>query len=656
MKAVKSSRRFSTRYGLDPDNPRVIQAIVDWAVNTTEAEDGITGFSLYVLQNIESMSTNSASDFASMVTQWTSHIAEERPKAAEAVGQWGTTMIARMNEIIQKDGKKPAEAFLQAMGETLTPETSQKLAKEWGVEIPTTVSDELQKGKAPVTTAATSSVLNPVKETLAPKIGQDLGTIFGEGVTVQTVASLDAGKPKVETSATNITTAVGTKLKTGLTTVESEMKTNVTKAIVQPVIDAKPKVDTASTSLVKTFTDLGKNLWGALQGGFNAAVGAVSGAAQWLKDVLFGKGLQDINAQPMPTAPTAPTTGGAVPGGMTAQQVTALQTAWSTFSTSFATYKTSITTNLLAMQTAFSAFSTSMSTYVTGIQTKWSAFSTSFATYKTSITTNVLAIQTAFSTLSTSIGTYVGSISPKIIALTTQIGLFKVGATTNLVAVQTAFSTLSTSIATYTTSINTHIIGMTTQMGLFANSAKTHSTTVVTAMKGIQTASSTLSTTVSTHMKSMGSAVSSFASAFSSAMKKVQSDAKAATAAVKALQAAVNALKSKSITIHVGISGPGAAYLQHGGSFMMGQHGYGGVVNRPTSLGGVRMGEGFNPELVTVTPLTRGTGNHTGPTVGSTPMGGGGGSVVNNITVVLDGRVIQRFVEKTALSGVGMQV
>ena len=37
------------------------------------------------------------------------------------------------------------------------------------------------------------------------------------------------------------------------------------------------------------------------------------------------------------------------------------------------------------------------------------------------------------------------------------------------------------------------------------------------------------------------------------------------------------------------------------------------------------MGEGFAPELVTVQPLTRGTGNHGGPTVSSSGGGGMGG-------------------------------
>ena len=70
------------------------------------------------------------------------------------------------------------------------------------------------------------------------------------------------------------------------------------------------------------------------------------------------------------------------------------------------------------------------------------------------------------------------------------------------------------------------------------------------------------------------------------------------------------------------------------------------------------MGKDFRPELVTVQPLTRGTGNHSGPTVSSSDRSGRGssGEIVNNITVVLDGRVLQKFVEKTALHGFSLQV
>jgi hypothetical protein len=81
-------------------------------------------------------------------------------------------------------------------------------------------------------------------------------------------------------------------------------------------------------------------------------------------------------------------------------------------------------------------------------------------------------------------------------------------------------------------------------------------------------------------------------------------------------------------------------------------------VNRPTTFGGVRMGEGFKPELVTVTPLTRGTGNHGGPTVSSSYGGGGVSSkpiVIENI-IMLDGQVIDRRIRKFALDEFGLQV
>ena len=166
-------------------------------------------------------------------------------------------------------------------------------------------------------------------------------------------------------------------------------------------------------------------------------------------------------------------------------------------------------------------------------------------------------------------------------------------------------------------------------------------------------------------MNSMKTNINNFATAAGTSLGKVKASADAATKSVKALQAAINALKDKTITIRVNLTGPGVGYLQHGGGFISGmehggafigrgQGGFSGIVDRPTTFKGVHMGEGFKPELVTVTPLTRGTGNHSGPTLG----GGGGGNqpIINNITVVLDGRVIQRFVEKTALNNIGLQV
>ena len=62
------------------------------------------------------------------------------------------------------------------------------------------------------------------------------------------------------------------------------------------------------------------------------------------------------------------------------------------------------------------------------------------------------------------------------------------------------------------------------------------------------------------------------------------------------------------------------------------------------------MGEGSKPELVTVPPLTRGTGNHSGPTVSS--GGGFGGSnrpiVIENI-ITLDGQIIDKRIRKSCI-------
>ena len=95
--------------------------------------------------------------------------------------------------------------------------------------------------------------------------------------------------------------------------------------------------------------------------------------------------------------------------------------------------------------------------------------------------------------------------------------------------------------------------------------------------------------------------------------------------------------------------------MQHGGSAVVAaQQGFSGIVNRPTTYRGIHMGESFSPELVTVTPLTRGTGNHFGPTAGS--GGGGSRSVVIENIVVLDGRVIDKRIREVALDGIGTQI
>jgi hypothetical protein len=70
------------------------------------------------------------------------------------------------------------------------------------------------------------------------------------------------------------------------------------------------------------------------------------------------------------------------------------------------------------------------------------------------------------------------------------------------------------------------------------------------------------------------------------------------------------------------------------------------------------MGEGFKEELMTVQPLTRGTGNHGGPTVSSSDgTGGGSGRPIEiHLHNEIGGREIQRIIKKVALEDIGLQV
>lgn len=63
----------------------------------------------------------------------------------------------------------------------------------------------------------------------------------------------------------------------------------------------------------------------------------------------------------------------------------------------------------------------------------------------------------------------------------------------------------------------------------------------------------------------------------------------------------------------------------------------------------------FDLELVTVQPLTRGTGHHFGPTVSSSGNRGGG-NITIPINVILDGRIIATRIKKIALGDYPYQV
>lgn len=145
------------------------------------------------------------------------------------------------------------------------------------------------------------------------------------------------------------------------------------------------------------------------------------------------------------------------------------------------------------------------------------------------------------------------------------------------------------------------------------------------------------------------SAIKSFASSAVSSLNKIASAAKSATSALNSMAAA--ARKAAQARSSVG--------LMHGGQFIkMAQHGFSGVINQPTKYGGVRMGEGFKPELVTVQPLTRGTGNTNSLVRAGGGLGGSGSNrpiIIENI-ITLDGKVIDKRIRQVALGDYGYQV
>ena len=371
-----------------------------------------------------------------------------------------------------------------------------------------------------------------------------------------------------------------------------------------------------------------------------------------------------------------------VPGGMDVTAIKTLQTAWSTFSTSFATYYTSISTKVQALQTAFSTLSTSVSTYANSMKTNlgtfvtttntnlgtmnetiiatqgwWSGLSSNIATYANSMkmnlqgfiyTTNtnmgtmnetVIGSQQIWSIFSTSISTYANS-------MLTNLGNFITTSNTNLgslnesvIATQGWFSKLSSNVATYTNSMKVNIQGFTFTSN--TNLGKMNSTMIST-----QQTMSKLSSNVKTYTSSMKSNIQSFVSSAVSGFKSVASAANSLVSALKKVESAARSAASAASKVRG---------MQHGGAMVAAQRGFSGIVSSPSTYKGVHMGEGFSPELITVTPLTRGTGNHFGPTANSF-SGQSGQPIVNNINVILEGRVIQRFVEKTALSNVGIQI
>lgn len=86
------------------------------------------------------------------------------------------------------------------------------------------------------------------------------------------------------------------------------------------------------------------------------------------------------------------------------------------------------------------------------------------------------------------------------------------------------------------------------------------------------------------------------------------------------------------------------------------QTGFSTGVNQTPISWILSFGDGLQPKLVTVITLTRSTGNHLGPKVNGGLQAEGSNEIINNINIVLENRLIQIFVETTALVNVGFQI
>ncbi len=415
---------------------------------------------------------------------------------------------------------------------------------------------------------------------------------------------------------------------------------------------------------------------------------------------------QQVPVQSLDQLMSGGSTGGGVPGGMNEQQVKSLHSAWSSFSTSMATYSNSITASITKIQTAASTLSTSMATYATSMKTNFGAFGTAFVGIVNAIIPIITLLQGTFSTLSTSVMTYATSMTTNtsnwvITSITSMGELVNV-----ILVTQGVYSTFSTSVSTYMISLTTNTanwgiatittlsevskIVLVTQgvYSTFSTSVATYMTsmsqntanwgiTSITAMSNVsknalttQGTLSSMSTSVATYMKSMTTNIKNFASSAVSDLNKVASAADKATSALNKMAAAAKkaaeaAAKAKSA------GGAG----QHGGIFLTGQHGGlfmqtgGFVVDHRQKIGGVTVGEWGKPEeinydrksgVMQVTPLTDPNKLHDrGQNInGSTNMTGSGSGINQpiNITLInkIDGNEIindRKLTKKIKLEG-----
>lgn len=578
----KEFRKFLKETGLDPNNPLVLQGIVDMVMNDTTFEDDFTGFTENLAARLGDLKGATKGEITTMVKDWNATISSEmkdNPEAVAAIQAQSDKIISTMNTILNSgQGVKPIEAFVAAIGQVLGKDDAVKMAEQLGIKIPPALADKLKAGKNAITTGTKQGIYDPLAKelegatSLVGKEGESAIAMYGQ--------SIEGGKQLVQNAV--LAGAVDP------TTGEIQKVPGEAEKALQPVegvfSDAFLKASTASTGQLNS-------LFASIYDGLTHLL---------------------TNTQ---------------------TQLSAIESAWTDHATNIGTYVENIKTQLLLLQQTFSSLSSNVLTYTTSmggniltfatnavtnlttlndyvfntLQLTLSNLSTNVLTYMTSMETNILqfttnsvanfttlndyvfnTLQLTFSNLSTSIQTYMTSMGTNITNFANVAKTAFANAGTAATGFQAKSSTLSTTIATHAKSMGSNLQG-------FASAAKTHYGAAGTAATGFQGKSSTLSSTFSSHMSSMTSKVKSFSSAAVSAFNAVGKAADANAKKVAALRKEIDALKSKTITITVNYKVNKPSGVQHGGAF---------IASKATQIDGVNIAEHNKPELIAAFPLT----------------------------------------------------
>ena len=646
--SFKAGKKAVKELGYEIDSLASKKAMVNVGINSEEAEDGIVSLREMMVNTINGARGDLESiDFRGPAMAWREEMAEEFDKAPAEVQAVFDKIIAFAEQNGGEGGTQYAAALIAAIS-AATGQGIPEIEKMFG-QITGAGTAELQSKANEFFKSTQTGITNPVISGL-----QGLSTGMS-GVVNQSQAdainTLFAGKGEFQSAGADLAGATASGYESGQGRIATAGENNVL-AMLEPFGPAAQEAYKQAQGISDQTAS-----------GFESGQGRIATAGE--QNVLamlepFGPAAQEAYAKAQGIATQ---TGQGLASGA-GQVATGAQTGivnpiTGQIESIPPTAQTALAPIEGVFSQAFLAASTTASSQLNILLA---------GVHATADATNQ-----AFSTMSTSVATYSKSMATNIGSFATSVGTSFSAVAGSTKTVHTALSGMSTSVKTYSSSMTSSISG-------FANSASTSFGKVKTAVSGAQTAMSGMSTSVKTYMSSMTTNVSNFATKFSQSMAKVKKDADTAKKSVDALKKSVDSLKDKSITIHVGIEGPGLSYIKHGGSGLnfpsesgvsYAAGGKSWIQKTPKKIGNTHVSEAF-PEIITAIPLDPREKNSPFnklkdldlnipvPLVTATPPqisgGGGGGNqpirVTGNITntiILPDGKVLANEVKKFLL-------